>query len=130
MQLALILAIAFAIAAGMFALQNNVPVSITFAVWHFDSSLAIVLLLALFCGAFIAGLVSTPAMIRARWEGARLRRQVADLEADKAAGAHRIGELEAELARHAPAQPETTEPQPYVGLKTLIAGTGAETADK
>lgn len=45
MQLVLILGIGFAIASVVFALQNNVPVAITFLLWRFDSSLAIVLLL-------------------------------------------------------------------------------------
>ena len=74
MQLMLIVGIVFAIGAVLFALQNNVPVTVTFALWRFDSTLAVVLLLALGLGALIAALVSTPTVIRGQWGGARLRR--------------------------------------------------------
>ena len=63
MQLVLILGIAFAIVSAMFALQNNVPVTVNLLIWRFDSSLAVVLLIALALGAFVATLVSSPAMI-------------------------------------------------------------------
>ena len=53
MQLTLILGIVFAIGAVLFALQNNVPVTVTFALWRFDSTLAVVLLIALGLGALI-----------------------------------------------------------------------------
>ena len=63
MQLVLILGIAFAIVSVMFALQNNVPVTVNLLIWRFDGSLAVVLLIALALGAFVATLVSSPAMI-------------------------------------------------------------------
>ena len=39
MQLLLILGIVFAIGAVSFAMQNDVPVTVVFAFWHYDSSL-------------------------------------------------------------------------------------------
>lgn len=98
MQLLLIFGVAFAIAAVMFALQNNVPVTVTFLVWRLDGSLAIVLLLALGLGVIIAGLVSSPTVIRGQWSTSRLKRQVAALEGEKAALERRVGALEAEVA--------------------------------
>lgn len=98
MQLLLICGVAFAIAAVTFALQNNVPVTVTFLVWRFDGSLAIVLLLALGLGVIIAGLVSSPTVIRGQWNASRLKRRVAVLEGEKAALERRAGTLEAELA--------------------------------
>ena len=121
MQLLLILGIVFAIGAVIFALQNNVPVTVAFASWHYDSSLAVVLLAALGLGALIAGLVSTPSVIKGQWAGARLRRQVAILEDDRASLERRIHELESAIpqdsSRPAPAAEEAL---PYVGLKALI----------
>ncbi|PIY97724.1 MAG: DUF1049 domain-containing protein, partial [Hydrogenophilales bacterium CG_4_10_14_0_8_um_filter_62_70] len=64
MQIMLIFGIIFAIGSVTFALQNNIPVTVTFAVWRFDSSLAMVLLLALGLGAIIAALLSSPTVIR------------------------------------------------------------------
>jgi len=107
MQLFLILGIVFAIVAVTFALQNSVPVTVVFAFWRYDSSLALVLLVALGVGALISGLVSTPSVIRGQWTGARLRRQVANLEDDKAALQRRIRELESEVASRTSAPPPT-----------------------
>jgi uncharacterized integral membrane protein len=122
MQLLLILGIVFAIGAVTFALQNNMPVAVVFFFWRYDSSLAVVLLIALAVGALIAGLVSTPSVIKGQWAGARLRRQVASLEDDKAALERSVRALEAELAQRSPAAVPAAEeePAPYVGLKSLL----------
>jgi lipopolysaccharide assembly protein A len=121
MQLLLILGIVFAIGAVTFALQNNMPVAVVFFFWRYDSSLAVVLLIALAVGALIAGLVSTPSVIKGQWAGARLRRQVASLEEDKAALERNVRALEAELAQRTPAPvPAKEEAAPYVGLKSLL----------
>ena len=131
MQLLLIFGIAFAIAAVAFALQNNVPVTVSFVFWSFDGSLAMVLLLAIGLGAIIAGLVSSPAVIKGQWGTARLRRQVAALEGEKADLAQRIRALEAELKRpDPPVEVAPEQPRPYVGLKTLLTSGGKTGSDK
>jgi len=131
MQLLLIFGIAFAIGAVAFALQNNVPVTVSFAFWSFDSSLAMVLLLAIGIGAIIAGLVSSPAVIKGQWASARLRRQVAELERDKVSLAQRISGLENELKRLSPgAEVVPEQPKPYVGLKTLLTTGGKPDSDQ
>lgn len=123
MQLMLIFGIIFAIGSVTFALQNNIPVTVTFAVWRFDSSLAMVLLLALGLGATIAALLSSPAVIRGQWNSSRLRRQLASLEEEKAVLERRAGELEIELARLSPSPVAGREEEkPYVGLKALLTG--------
>ena len=123
MQLLLILGIVFAIGAVTFALQNNVAVTVVFAFWRYDSSLALVLLLALGLGAVIAGLVSTPSMIKGQLALGRLRRQVAGLEQDKESLQRRLRELESDRAQQSPAAvPAAREAAPYVGLKSLMMG--------
>jgi len=120
MQLLMILGIAFAVGAVTFALQNNAPVTVTFASWHYDGSLAVVLLIAIGMGALIAGLVSTPSVIRGQWAGARLRRQVARLEDERASLEHRIQELELAMPQEsASLVPPAEVVPPYVGLRTL-----------
>jgi hypothetical protein len=57
----------------LFALQNNALVTVTVALWHFESTLAVVLLLAIGLGVLVAGL-----------EKARLEQCVAALEAEAA----------------------------------------------
>lgn len=71
------------IGAVTFALQNNVPVTVTFLLWRFDGSLAMVLLLAAGLGAIAVTLLSTPSVLRLQWDGARQRRQIAALELAK-----------------------------------------------
>lgn len=80
MQLITMLGIAVALAAVAFALQNNVPVTVTFLLWRFDSSLAMVLLLALALGAIIVALVSTPRALRSQWLISRQRTEIAALK--------------------------------------------------
>ena len=131
MQLMLILGIVFAIGAVVFALQNNVAIIVTFAVWQFEGSQALVLLLTLGVGALIAGLVSSPTVIRRQWGGRRMRRQLADVE-------RKLGELQSreanlvarvqELSPAASAEP-SGGPKPYVGLRSLLGGGGSAGAE-
>ena len=81
MQLGIIVGIAIAVAAVAFALQNNVPVTVTFLVWRFDSSLAMVLLLSLAVGAIVMALVTAPGALRARWTMSRQRKEISELRA-------------------------------------------------
>ena len=122
MQLLLIFGIVFAIAAVLFALQNNALVTVTVALWHFESTLAVVLLLAIGLGVLITGLVSTPTVLRGQWSGARMRRQVAALEKEKAALDQRIAALEAEAARNRPLPPPDAEPERFAELKSILTG--------
>lgn len=128
MQLGLIIGILFAIMAALFAMQNIVPVVVSLGFWSFEGSLALVLLMTLGLGALIAGLLSSPAMIRRQWNTSKLARQVADLERKLADEARRNEELSAEVARlreplaleATPA--EATPEKNYVGLCSLMAG--------
>ena len=131
MQLGLIIGILFAIMAALFAMQNIVPVVVSLGFWSFEGSLALVLLMTLGLGALIAGLLSSPAMIRRQWNTSKLARQMADLERKLADEARRNEELTAEVARlRKPVAPEAaptaapTEAAPeknYVGLRSLMA---------
>jgi len=117
MQLMIIAAILFAVGSVFFALQNNVPVTVTFLLWRFDGSLAMVLLLAVAAGATIIALLTTPSTLRKQWQTARHKRRIAELEKEVAAQRNRIVELERAMpgsAEQAPVEP------PYVGLKRLM----------
>lgn len=126
MQLMLIFGIVFAIGAVTFALQNNVAVTVSVALWQFNGSLALVLLMALGLGVLITGLVSSPTVIRRQWATARLRHQVTALEKDVADQKTRNNELAVELALKTPAADKVelypVPEKPYVGLKSLLAG--------
>jgi uncharacterized integral membrane protein len=124
MQLMLILGIVFAIGAVIFALQNTAIVAVSLAVWQFEGSLAVVLLVALGLGVLITGLLSSPAVIRRQWTTARLRRQVSELEHEVAAQKERLHAYATEIARLMPEAGMQTpeEEKHYVGLRALLAG--------
>ncbi|WP_301102389.1 lipopolysaccharide assembly protein LapA domain-containing protein [Propionivibrio sp.] len=121
MQLLTIFAILFTIGGVMFALQNNVPVMVSFALWQFDGSLALVLLIALALGALIAALVSTPATLRMQWTISRQKSHIARLENDCANMERQLSEFE-QKSRAEHAIPLNAPPEEYVGLKQLITG--------
>lgn len=80
MQLKIIAAILVAMAGVVFAMQNNVPVTVTFLLWRFDSSLALVLLSALALGAIIVALLTTPDTVRRQWRLVSKDRRIKELE--------------------------------------------------
>ncbi len=121
MQLLLILGIVFAIGAVTFALQNDIAVTVVLGFWRYDSSLAVVLLVAVCLGVLIAGLVSTPSVIKGQWDRVRLRRQVASLENDKAILEGRVREFESQAALGSVSTAPAAEgAAPYVGLKSIV----------
>ena len=128
MQLMLILGIAFAIGAVVFALQNNGLVVVTLALWSFEGSLAIVLLLALGLGVLITALLTTPTMLRAQWTAQRLRRQVASLEREVAQLSQ--GAANRSDAPSGPLPADTPPEKPYVGLRSLLASGEAGASDE
>lgn len=126
MQIVIIAAIGVAILGVMFALQNNVPVTVTFLVWRFDSSLAMVLLIALAIGAIAVALFSTPATLRMQIELRRRRRRLEELQETADAQRARIEQLESTLPEPAPAAPSSA----VEGLKRLIGGREAQRTEK
>lgn len=90
MQIFLFLALFIALVAGVFAMQNSATVEITFLAWKFNSSLAIVLLIAVALGALFSALVSMPTNLKARWTIRQQRKKLSDMET-------RLAELQTEL---------------------------------
>lgn len=118
MQLAFIAAIATAILGVAFAMQNNVPVTVNFLIWRFDSTLAMTLLLALALGAVAIALLAAPRTLNRKWQAKRLRQRIQGLEKTCEIQQGRIAELET----HMPVASSSVEPKTYVGLKQLIVG--------
>lgn len=80
MQLLLIVGIIIAILAVVFALQNAVPITVSFLVWKFESSLALVLLIAIALGILMSLLVSVPSIIKRRGMISSQKKQIKQLE--------------------------------------------------
>lgn len=127
MQLTIIAALFFAIGGVFFALQNNVPVTVNFLLWRFDSSLAVVLLLAVAAGAITIALLTTPTTLRRQWTVSRQKKRIEELERDSKLNRARIAQLE--TGTTAPKEAAATEP-PYVGLKEIVMSAQSDSADE
>jgi len=80
MQLQLIVAIIVAILAVVFALQNAVPITVSFLTWRFESSLALVLLITLALGIIMSLLVSVPSTIKKMKSISSQKKKIQELE--------------------------------------------------
>lgn len=138
MQITFIAGILVGIVGVLFALQNNVSVTVTFLGWRFDGSLALILLSSLAVGAAVAALITVPAAIKGRWTRSRQRRQIDDLRAevdelrrrlaDNAAAAP-AGKETVSASAPAPPAPDETHQREILGLKEIAAGS-RDSADR
>ena len=76
----LIVALGLAILTVVFALQNTIPVGVTFLVWKFEGSLALVLMLTFALGVLVSLLLSIPAIVKRRSAIANQTRKIEELE--------------------------------------------------
>jgi uncharacterized integral membrane protein len=97
MQLLFILAILFALGAVGFAFQNDATVTLALGYWHFDASLAVIVLISMGIGALIAGLLASPKMIAGQVESTRLRWRLGQLEQTNARQEQHIDALKRDL---------------------------------
>lgn len=81
MPILVICALIISLIAILFALQNSYTIPVSFLVWQFDGSLALVLLLTLALGVVIGLLVSIPTILKRGWKSSTQKRQLNKLEA-------------------------------------------------
>ena len=72
----LVLGLIIAVVAVIFALQNTAAVTVSFFIWQFDQSLALVLLLAVALGVLIVVLTLLPTVIREKWQLSGRRKKI------------------------------------------------------
>jgi len=80
MQVFLVFALLISLFAVVFAVQNTAMVTVSFLMWDFDNSLAVVILLTIFTGVLISILMSLPGWIKNRVYLMNLRKKNKDLE--------------------------------------------------
>ncbi len=102
MPISILLALLIALVAVVFALQNATTVTIAFLAWHFDGSLALLLLLTLAVGFLIGWLAATPSLFRHRLEKKSLRKQIAKLEEHLEEERARLAVLQEQLEKENP----------------------------
>ncbi len=91
-MLYLILALAFSLVVAAFAIQNSLPVTVSFLSWSFQTSLVIVILGAATFGALSTLSLAVLMQIKARWALKKVKQQQGELEAE-------INTLKARLAQ-------------------------------
>jgi uncharacterized integral membrane protein len=84
MQIFLFFALIISVLAVIFAIQNNAPATVSFAVWKYNGSLALVLLVAVAAGTLISFFVSLPSNLRTRWTIRQQRKKLTELESSLA----------------------------------------------
>lgn len=80
MQSFLIAALGIAVLTVIFALQNAIPVGVTFLFWSFEGSLALVLMLTFALGVLVSLLVSTPAIVKRKSTISNQKKKIEELE--------------------------------------------------
>ncbi len=78
--IALVLALLFAVAAAIFAIQNPTPVDVKFLTWDIvDGSLAVILILAYGIGVITGVLLLLPGLLRRSVQLAMQKKKIDDL---------------------------------------------------
>jgi lipopolysaccharide assembly protein A len=113
MQIFLFFALVIAVLAVIFAVQNNDPTTVSFAVWKYNGSLALVLLVAVAAGSLISFFVSLPSNLRTRWTIRQQRKKITELESSLATARGELAEAQKIIDEaNKPAEPPAALPEP------------------
>ncbi len=131
MQIFLFFALFISVLAVIFAVQNNVTTTVQFAMWEYKGSLALVLLVALACGALISFLVSLPSNVRARWAIRQQRKKIGELEKNLTVTQEQLdlSQKKADQMTGLPAAPAPAGVKPVPQGATVIDEGKTETGD-
>ncbi len=125
MTIFLFLSLIVAAISVIFALQNTEIVEITFLLWTFKSSVALVVLVSLALGALISYLASTPTMLRKDRANRNQRKRITELEASVADQSLKLDSAQKQIASlQAPSTAVTGDDAPPAaeGSKSLWQG--------
>ena len=113
MQVFLFFALIISILAVVFAVQNTEAVTVKFALWQVESSLALVLLVAVAAGSLISFFVSLPSNLRTRWALRQQRKKMTELETSLASLRGQLDEAQKVISEaKAPVQPPAPPASP------------------
>jgi uncharacterized integral membrane protein len=87
MRIFFAIALILALLVTVFAVLNNEPITVSFLIWEFKGSLALVLMITLMLGIIIGVLLMAPGSVRNRLQIGGLQRSVRSLEQENAAAA-------------------------------------------
>jgi lipopolysaccharide assembly protein A len=113
MQIFLFFALIISVLAVIFAVQNNDPTTVSFAVWKYNGSLALVLLVAVAAGSLISFFVSLPSSLRTRWTIRQQRKKLTELESSLAVVRGQLEEAQKIIDEaNKPVEPPAALPEP------------------
>lgn len=81
-MLYLSMAFVFSLLVAVFAIQNALPVTVSFITWSFQTSLVIVILGAATFGALAIVSLAVPMQLKTRWDAKKVRQRQGELEAE------------------------------------------------
>ncbi len=90
-MLYLLFALVFSLVVAAFAIQNSLPVTVSFVTWSFQTSLVIVILGSAIFGALAVISLAVPMQIKARWDLKKSRQHLGELEAEVKTLQERLG---------------------------------------
>jgi uncharacterized integral membrane protein len=94
MEIYLIFAAVLGIFISVFAIQNAAPVTVKFIFWQFESSLAVLVILAILAGMLLVFLLSLPGRLKRRKELYDKQKRIRELEERLKELENRFKELE------------------------------------
>jgi len=114
MQFFLVIALIIIALAVIFAVQNTAVITVSFLIWTYHGSLAIVLLVALCAGALISLMFSLPSLLRDKWIIRSHKKKLTEVESSLTDHKNRLEETQRklQLAETLPEElpsPQTTE---------------------
>ena len=109
MVFALILALAIAIVAVFFALENTMIVTVSFFGYAVDGSLALFILIAMGVGALLGILIMIPGRIKSGLSNARHRKKIGTLETSLEEHKNKLAAMEKLAESASPPEIENTE---------------------
>jgi putative membrane protein len=109
MVFALILALAIAIVAVFFALENTMIVTVSFFGYAVDGSLALFILIAMGIGVLLGILIMIPGRIKSGLSNARHRKKIGTLETSLEEHKNKLAAMEKLAESASPPEFESTE---------------------
>jgi uncharacterized integral membrane protein len=107
-MLYLLFALVFSLAVAAFAIQNSLPVTVSFVTWSFQTSLVIVILGSAIFGALAIISLAVPMQIKARWDLKKCRQHLGELEAEVKTLQERLNKEQ--LAKEQPNKESANDP--------------------
>ncbi|AZR73095.1 hypothetical protein BBF96_06675 [Anoxybacter fermentans] len=106
MQWTVVITLLFALLVGVFAVQNDIDVSLKFFTWQFETSLVVVVLGGVALGALMIGILGLISQIKARIQIRTLKGKIKSLEKQLEKLKEKLNEMAVDLARYEGAEEE------------------------